>query len=166
MSDLPVCVQVGPYTYCLVRHSKTENSTDSFSNQANQTISLAATLPPQREAAGLIRAVCQIIFEMMGNDLEESIALARVFGDTFSSTLGASPEAFAWAMAGLLEDREDRKQRAKEVRLGDDGYGIPKDAAEPHDWNLNDPKPPFYSQPRKPIVSEAEREADNRLGNV
>jgi hypothetical protein len=112
MENTPTHIQVGPYTYCIVHHSKTQFPADSFTNQTNQTISLAMTLTPQREAAALIRSVCQIIFEMMGNEPDEATALAREFGDTFSTTLAASPEGFAWAMAGLLEDREDRKPRA------------------------------------------------------
>ena len=109
MENLPTHIQVGPYTYCIVRHSKTQIPADSFTNQDIQTISLATTLSPQREAAALIRAVCQIIFEIMGNEPEDSYLLSREFGALFSTTLGASPEGFAWVMAGLLEDREDRK---------------------------------------------------------
>jgi hypothetical protein len=144
MEDLPTHVQVGAYTYCIIRHSKMLNPADSFTNQANQTISLAATLTPQREAAALIRAVCQIIFEMMGNESDEANALSREFGTIFAATLGASPEGFAWCMAGLLEDREDRQPKgfkAKVQEVPDQFIG---------------PDPDF--DPRKPpVVSEEER---------
>lgn len=136
MDNLPTHIQVGPYTYCIVRHSRTQIPADSVTNNANQTISLAATLPPQIEAAALLRAVCQIIFEMMGHEPDEAHALSREFGGTFAATLGASPEAFAWMMAGLLEDREDRKPKAVKV-MGFD----------------------FDDEPRKPVVTEEERAA-------
>lgn len=148
MENVPTHIQVGPLTYCIVHHSKTQFPEDSITNQTNQTISLAMTLPPQREAAALIRAVCQIIFEMMGNEPDEARALSREFGSLFSSTLGASPEGFAWAMAGLLEDREDRKphvrtDKERSIILG----------------KLNDPDRPFYDQPTKPVVTEEARAA-------
>jgi len=146
MENLPTHIQVGPYTYCIVHHSKTQIPADSFINQTNQTISLAMTLPPQREAAALIRAVCQIIFEMMGNDPDQGEALSREFGSLFSTTLGASPEGFAWAMAGLLEDREDRKPRGFKVKV-----------EETPDQFIG-PDPDFEPNPR-PVVSKEERAA-------
>jgi hypothetical protein len=127
MDNMPTHVQVGPYTYCIVRHSRKDFPVNAFPNHDNQTISLEATLTPQMEAVGLLRAICQIIFAMMGRDPEEAHRLSREFGNVLCSTLGDSPEAFAWAMAGLLEDREDRKPRGVKVRIE------PKSDKEPFD---------------------------------
>lgn len=139
MENVPTHIQIGPYTYCIVRHSRTDFPVDAFPNHSNQTISIAATLTPQMEAAGLLRAICQIIFEMMGRNPDEAHALSREFGNVLCSTLGNSPEAFAWTMAGLLEDREDRKPRS--IIIG----------------KQNDPSRPFYDQPMSPLSWEEDR---------
>jgi hypothetical protein len=94
------------------------------------------------EAAGLLRVVCQIIFEMMGHEPEDAHGLSREFGATLASTLGASPEAFAWMMAGLLEDREDRKPKSFKAPEVPDQFIGPDPDFEPH---------------RPPVVSEEER---------
>jgi hypothetical protein len=116
VENLPESVQIGPYTYDIL--SDSSYVYDSTISPEFLTIRVRESQPEQKKATALLRAISQVIFEMMGNAPEDAYEMSLPFSIHFASTLAASPDVMAWTMAALLEGRGDGKSN----RVGDNWH--------------------------------------------
>lgn len=128
MHNVPDFVQIGPFSYKInFDASGREAFFPAIVDHKNQVISIDKNATPQRAAFAVLMSINYVILESLP-ELKDSDDFSTQFTLMQVSTLGASPDVFAWVMAGILEGRDDCPSWAEDEP--DDDGSVSEEAFE------------------------------------